>query len=72
MEEYGRHITAYEVVIPVTVWKHLRLTDILQVVHGLGFHHINIFFIVQDCSWHESVMCLCYLMQLRLSRFDFS
>lgn len=46
MEEYGRHITAYEVVIPVTVWKHLRLTDILQVVRGLGFHHINIFFIV--------------------------
>ena len=28
----------------------LRLTDILQVVHGLGFHHINIFFIVQDYS----------------------
>lgn len=57
-EKYGSYITTYEAVIPITVWKHLWLTDILQVVYGPVFHHITIFFIMQDCCWHELVMCL--------------
>lgn len=62
VEEYGSHLTACEAVILITAWKHLWLTDTLQVVHGLVFHHINIFFIIQDCSLHELVMGLWYLM----------
>lgn len=63
--EYGRHISTYEAVIPIIVWKHLWLTDILQVIRGLGFHHIHTFCIAQDGPRNELVVYLWYLMQLR-------